>query len=1424
MKSRTRKRLVALLVVGVLAAGGVIALKAAKNAGKARAAEEKLAEGLALYEQGQYAESIEPLNYAVSAGNRDPGVMLKFADARRKTPQENNRHLTHAMTIAKDVATREDPPGEAHEMLLDLYTRLGQAPELAETAADILAHDPDHLQAGVLRTQSLLQLNRVDEAIEVAEDMAERHPTETDALAMLFEALRVGERPDDELLARARELTENENAPARSLLLAGQTMLRLSGSPVESADNDEPLIVEASEILETVLDSLASEDTQTAELTIGLCDIASRKLAEWAGRQSLTDEQRAALPDPGERAEAFVNDSLEADENPELRSFAIHRRWKQGRLAEAIAALVSATSPPDQGRTSDLGLLLVSVRDPNSPIASMPEGFADQLESELSERKNESVEAARWLELAGGVASSAQGAFVASREAFAGVETGAEGIQQEIARFLHAQGLLRAGESAVGLQKLGQLAGDPAWRRARYLLARISLDNGDSATAVSVMLNDPAIRNWPEGVALVTKAAIMQAESPGATAGSLRVALDLSQTYLDVLGQTPRAMAMRGRALAANGQTSEAIEIATSLLEMSPGEASEDVRVFADRLESIDGGLAEQLRVHAVTNAASPFSAIAKRIESLINDGKLDTAERELELTGKPATPSERLGLELARALIARERGEPGATETLFAIAERHPESAEAQLALLNTPGAWQQLDNIERTIDRLRAITGSSGAMWKVHSAALRLERDDSTSKASKALIDLEEVLRIDPTNRQALVVAARAADLLDDRAASTEYLARALDASPGRPDVYPALITSLLQQQRTIEAAELAEDFASLTIRDTKLLRRRAELLEALGLRAPALADRRVLAKQGLAEDRIALATLLANAGEFDAALEEAGRVEISELSQMQIAGLARAQASAGDPDGAVRTLSALPGLSELGPRDAVIAQLLLETGHTNRGTQAALDAARASEDATQWLIAVRALIQQGRPTEAGSIARQGTGVVDQSDDLRAIARALTREDYTRQDVIASSALTMASTSQTDGASELAAILRPLLAGDLPSREAAGKLERFIGEYPRWYPARFALTSVYEELGRDGEAARAARDAVQALPGNPRVAADATRLLLRLGRFEEAVPTARKWKELTGRDSFEPDIHLAAAISALGRSREAIDLFTPHHDRLLENHQAYRPAVEQYLASLAATGGFGKVDDVFAAVEDDSVDWGLTMVRLASIVPVSQSAVARSWIEQADGNLSTTPRGRFLLASAWNALGNRTGEPEDYRRSAQVPEDDDELPGTYAAAAASTSSLGDLEAATDWYAKAYAADGTDPLLLNNYAYHLVLTERDAAAATRLAEQAVEAARQQDLSGAVLKEFLDTLGLAQLQSGQASAAVETFREAVRIDPFASHLSLGLAEALSAADNPSEAKIVLESIPADRLPPSLRVRHTSLAERLGDPE
>jgi tetratricopeptide (TPR) repeat protein len=140
------------------------------------------------------------------------------------------------------------------------------------------------------------------------------------------------------------------------------------------------------------------------------------------------------------------------------------------------------------------------------------------------------------------------------------------------------------------------------------------------------------------------------------------------------------------------------------------------------------------------------------------------------------------------------------------------------------------------------------------------------------------------------------------------------------------------------------------------------------------------------------------------------------------------------------------------------------------------------------------------------------------------------------------------------------------------------------------------------------------------------------------------------------------------------------------------------------------------------------------------------------------------------------------------------------------------------DLQEARRFYHIAIAERPDNAPALNNLASILAADPTTRAEAIALARRAVDAARAMRPVPRQCRSFYETLASALMSDGQYIEAEKAYREALRLDPAATDLNVGLAESALAQGRRQDAQAVLRKL--DSIDPARSDPSDPLMQRL----
>ena len=198
---RARRRLTILGISAGVLAVGVGSLLAGVGWYRNRLVENAREKGFALYDEGKYAEALDPLGYYVQRRRSDFDGLLRLGVARSSVFLENNRHLVSAATFLETALKLKPGDAAALRALLPVYRQLGYQVEMERVADALLAIDPRDARALEARLAGALDKGDWISAARDAEALVEVEPDDVRWRGVLLDVLRFAERPIDQRIA-----------------------------------------------------------------------------------------------------------------------------------------------------------------------------------------------------------------------------------------------------------------------------------------------------------------------------------------------------------------------------------------------------------------------------------------------------------------------------------------------------------------------------------------------------------------------------------------------------------------------------------------------------------------------------------------------------------------------------------------------------------------------------------------------------------------------------------------------------------------------------------------------------------------------------------------------------------------------------------------------------------------------------------------------------------------------------------------------------------------------------------------------------------------------------------------------------------------------------------------------------------------------
>ncbi|TVQ30749.1 MAG: hypothetical protein EA376_11900 [Phycisphaeraceae bacterium] len=1361
MTARSKKRIALLATLVFLLGAGVIVGREVRKIQREKTLEQAYQAAMEAKDQGDHTTVVSRLGYYLLSGKSsgleiDPELWLIWADSRRKTPDDNVRHLTDAIQAAREA--RDLMPGDPRplELLLELYGQVGRLTERLDTAEQLLEVDPENLPAGYARTLALWQLGRTQEAAEASLELAERHPNllRTHELALHL-MLEDPDRREDAWAYVEDAILKNPD-DLGIVLLRARTAAALgrvddAREAAKQAADMEPTRSDDFRNLLTILDALEMSELaqQALDRETERSDAGSDVLvtaAERAWKAGLYSRARAYLNSDNEILAELSDNFLgwsalltlrrdeEPGENPALREL-------RGRVSEDAILWVAvldgfrAIDQREWGKARER-LSTAIAADPMNALANFYLGIA---EFNLGEQRQATL---RWRSLA--------------RTELRWVE-------------LHRQ-------LASSLLQMGRL------QDAYSYAARGFVASPDQSIMAPTLAR--------------TAAAYVEDVGPGGDA--VEGAMLFLREAREKLPESGEVLALLARGQAAVGAVDEARRTVEEILEKQLLFTGESLRALMRLSRSHDWGLEAQLtQLAEAIELDDPSIDLVLALQAA-SDGRIAEGRKILTQAVEQSEGPRRVEGKLRLALYLDAVRDPEALSALTKLAEEHPDDPQMQLSLLQSAAAWSDEKAVNAAIARLRRLAGEASTVWKIHEARRLLTFEPSERNASKADLLLSEVIRSDPSSLVARELAAEARQTLGDTEAAIRHLGDAILASPDELRLYPRMIY-MLQQVGDVERAEsMLRRFAAERDISSELRRQRAALLSAQGLWDLAIEDVRLLAEGGQTRDKLALADLhvrLGRPGEAARLYEQL--LEAAEAEPVVFIRAAEFYAGQGRINRGREVLSRLPD-EPAGRRTSAVAAYLARHGEWSEAEAMYTQAAERRDTPEAWNELARFYMQARRLDDAEQAVARGRRKASDDDQLALTSRAITAMRGEGDQATAIGEMLSGIGFEAD--SQPVRALRDAIKDHErrpDNREAfVNELRRIAEQHNTFYPVWQLLAIELMKDGRREQALDAAQRVMRLRPADPSPARLATEIMVIDDRIDQAIVMARQWRQRSIENPIEADLMIAHLESLQQRHAEGLRWLDPHQERIIAQGDAYPARLELLAGLLANTGRADEAHRMLWERAQQNRDWALRYLGVGAKL-VDEPATAREWIGRVTPLLAEDARGAVAIGQAWFDLGVATRSHDDFRRAIGELEKalDSDPDAAFAASliAASYEQMDDHEQAEAMYRLALRENPDIAPVLNNLSYLLTTQGGSLDEALTLAERAVALSPETPV-------FLDTQGAALLRLGRVEEAERVFRRGLSFDPADLMLTLGLAESLLEQDRDSEAERLLNRV------------------------
>lgn len=692
-----------------------------------------------LLSEEKYDEVIELLGPKLDVLNdcgHAEGLRL-FADARALRPLENNRHLSVAVSVYRQVVAMDPSDSETLTRLFRIYEQIDDHSEAVVFGQQACRLMPEDLSLRVKVGHAMVKAGKVELALSTADELLAKSASDRAACALKIDALVAMGTAQPEVVAfiseqcRVAALPEFEQESMRNhLLLAYATAI-----------NDE-------DGRRMLLNSVANH------VNLNLPDDQRRWLINELERSGRSTQAAEILAENTDRA------------TPQEELELAYRYLQLGRHAEINDLLQNKLAAGETLQDEQIAIHFLS------DYFSGNRGHLEEHTTRLGGRETQFAKT--WAPLFRRLADATS----TSEEVIAACEQVTDVYPQSAYVYLiYGQALLSRGESDVAVTAFrNAIQFAPKWAIPRVELSRLLLEKKDYASAI--MEASIAIRsNATIGVAyeLLLETAIAAHNNGEKFSPSVRDAVTKTIDLLSASAEKQDDMELLTiTRLKLDGQQNQAEERIAAYLDRH----SQPTVPAARRLAMLSSSADIRSRLQKLVAAESEETIgdlIILALDAGASGGELAAEQfiRSYTQNGEPL-PAESIDYVTAETLtqMKSERA-VAAWETAV---NRHSTNAQILRMAIASPALTSEYQLRRQAIKLLQQISSKHEVTWRIEESRLLLDTDPTDEASAKVLLSMDSVLKVAPTSLQAYVLSTVAYERLGQPQRSVAVLEDAI------------------------------------------------------------------------------------------------------------------------------------------------------------------------------------------------------------------------------------------------------------------------------------------------------------------------------------------------------------------------------------------------------------------------------------------------------------------------------------------------------------------------------------------------------------------------------------------------------------------------------------------------------------------------
>ena len=1375
VRVKRRRRLIIVLVVtvGILTVlGGGFFLR--MNQIRTNALDARV-QGMAAFESEDYYTAMHKLGTYLNHFPDDHEVMYSYAHARLHNPVDGGQHVGQAIGMLRRLVELNPEYPDARSDLLELYMAAGLRAEVKNLADDMIEVDPNNDKAIHAKFIAMVGLREYDDAIQFADEVLKTDPAgeyiyneevREHALRTKVVILNKDGKIED-ALRYAKQYNDLAPEDIESQFNTLQLMQQLGASPTEYIERVREIQKNQGDdhryvLLEAMAYRLGRNQKKAIELLREVADTVPTE--ELLVRRLIGEMDNLGLY--SEATEALVSAS-EQIKNLWLQRVLVHRMIQAGMQEEVLKFLDQAEVDPKAPDSDSelLGLyamaLLEAERHPEAGV----------ILEVLSERTHDTF-AEGWVPFLRDV--KAQDNPDISEVVEICQKSIAASPNNPYYHYVLAQGYANLGEIELAMNAWGKAAeyGQP-WAAPRMQIAKALLktDRKDMAVAVAESAFRRAPRHPEVAITLAMAVANNIDQLPDDRLDALMTIIERIQA---VLPNDLRARQVEILTLVRRGDREAARQAFMNVLDSDEFEMSElEMRQFTELSRKTGLGLEKYCMVKAKDKyGLTPSIALQHALEK-IRESKSEQGLEEFRQAMVGASAGSKTEWDITLAQLLEVVGDGASLSTWASLGDDNQDNVRIQKAILTSRVAWADMDLIDRTIDRLRALTRDEAITWRVARARWIMNQADGDEKElAEAIEMLNEVVAEAPALVEPRLVLAYCYQQSNNFTGAIEQLSRASEIQPTNHSIKLDLARILQSQNNYDRVRVVVKQIIDSDTKQPNHISQVAELLVRQGDVDRAL----VLLEQiydpgGKPQNSDLLLARIYVQKNRDEDAEQVVQKLLADPTPGAVRFAANYYASRGRHDEAENALTLLADI-RLAPGMASVirGEYYSKYADSKRGVQEyELAIKSAPKNLSIWKELIRLHIVRQDAEQAISAGKRAIDAL--GEDSR-ISWFMQHSELIQQSIDDKRPVglilgILGNDETRNAAVECLQVLSDVRLDPSTTDQAVTKLIRLANTNTQFLDLQLYITKLMTSLGRIEDAVLLGTRAMEAFPTNPVPAKLSATALASAGRWDEVVGVAMSWRERTGRNTLDADLMIAEAKLRLSDPEGALRQIHGYIKDKNRISEKYNPVHLAFVRSLLMLGHVDKVEKLLSPVLTEK-GWRETWVRLA-VTGVSDSDVAQEWLSRVPGMLSEDAHDEWtLLIRSWIALAEKYKHPEFHQRAKKLSNEAVKFDGApselWLLNGIVEYEVGDLNAAVASYRKSLELNPSPHSTKNNLAMALADQGSSLDEALRLSQEAVGAAPN-------IAAYYDTLATVYSARGEYDMAIENIERAIQLEP-----------------------------------------------------